>query len=413
MLKQSVAIRRGSREQNQDDSPHGDHYSSLSETISPIPTIASPEYWIGTQQQRHEDNQSSSFELSSSLMGRNLAFLNSVKELTNADSMPAVDRTPKRSHIRQRLWNDDDSSNHESRQDAVQESALQVSFALQTAREMEQVLDWWKQSDVGVSQSKSLRDNSLVFASPHSTDEESSSDEPSVDVGDVAFTRTPHQEQSQDFFQVPFVSPFPIHSATRIPENATLESYVSPIETVPQREAQEQSFAVEALCAEARRMEGVLAELEDTSVDDDNSVASSGMDDPLWCSLEDLPWGDRLLLIVRCSCQRQFLQLQQWLYHVLPPTLLSTWLSLKSLRLFLLVLSAAVLFSMLYHTTVLRTTNGVAFQSESCLVNFDSLLRQGRYWESDVHYEIHSREWDPWDADDDLGVLFIPDYVLL
>lgn len=377
----------------QKDSPQHDgqlsSLSSLEDDICPKHNVKSPEFWKNRSQrkQRHdeEDDEESStcctFEQGSSV----------------------VDCTPEgRHYIRRRTrWNDslllDECSDESSPQEAVQEAKLQVSFAEQTAREMEQVLDWWKQGDVHVSQSQSLRDNSLVYVSPQLSDV---SDEEELN-GDLVFMTPHHHEEARDsMLQSPFPSYFPPANATSLAyENARLESFLSPIVTSsysPEWEAQEQSFAVDAVCSEAKRMEDVLAELEDTSVDgDDVTVTSIG--NLQWCSLQDLPLLDRLWLEGKCSCQRCFLKLQQWLYHVLPPTLLSTWLSLKPhVRLFLWVLLPTLFLLFLYTTALLW--NWVQPSRSSCV---DSLLRKHDryYWQSDVHYEIHSREWEPWNVD--------------
>lgn len=243
----------------------------------------------------------------------------------------------------------------ETLREAVEEAQLQASFAQQTAKEMEQVVNWWKTDEsMDRSQSRCLKDNSLVYASPHSRDEE----EMDFTADDCFMTPSLFQSPLFSSGALSGNNEFSIQDATSL---AALLSPIAPADS-PHQEAQEQSFAVDAVCSAVKRMEDELADLEDTSVDDEASTKG-----PLWVSLEDLPWRDQQIVYLRC-CVRWFaLQLEQWLYHVLPPVLLSFWLSphyQPVLRLILWVLLPSISSIILYHLLWnAQTSNAMACSS--------------------------------------------------
>lgn len=379
------------------DSPrrrrHTNDDDSASFLPSPIHFMKSPDYWSRAQTQQQDDDESSiSFDESPN---SNLQFLRFAD-------------TPSAMHRRQ-MWNDDDESRNDdddgeetetvAHQDAVEEAQLQVSFCEQTAREMEQVMEWWTNTpkDKHVSQSLSLKDNSLVYASEHShdimddDDDDDDTLEQDASSSSLLFT-TPQRNKSGMLFR----SPSPCILNTNNDKNVTLEAFLSPILTrttggcpSPHRVAQEQSFAVDDVCFQTKHMEDVLADLEDTSVDGDDDASVRSVE-PVWCSLDDLPWLDRLVVLVKCACHRCALELQQWLYHRLPPTLVSLWLepSLVGFLCFLRVLLPAMLLLILLYTTTL-------ISSKTCYESVQGLFLSEAHYYND---ETCSREWNSVDS---------------
>jgi len=388
--------KRNEKRGDDKDSPRSNSTFS-SPMASPILQDVSPECWnITRQRHNHSDgDESSSFdEQSPSLVVRkNLQFRRSFTEGRPSDSSKLVDRIPERSKLlRQHVWDDDESREDElddsaSLQQAVEDAQLQVSFAEQTAREMKEVVDWWKHDgSKDGSQSRSLKDNSLVYASAQSADEMDEDSSPFEFVMNNVFMMTLEKEQDVSYiFQSPLYSPFLSNdkNISILDETVQLEALLSPTATVgsPHREAQEQSFAVDAVCSKVQHMEDVLADLEDTSVDDDASISNT-LVEPMWCSVDDLPWLDQLAVQAHCVCYKYSLQVQQWLYHALPPTLLSLWLSLQQheplLQCILWVLLPTLFFLLLYTTVLWRRSLATSHVSTVCLD-----------WQ--VHY---SHEWD-------------------
>lgn len=300
------------------------------------------------------------------------------------------------------VWDDDEKSedegNESQRQEAVEEAKLQVSFAEQTAKEMKQVLSWWTlQSPKGVvSQSPYLKENSLVCASPR-IDEAESNDQDAPRSDD----ERPMSDETTCVFQCPLL--FPNEKRTYPHENLFLlpstldtrsnpkELFFSPIATAnspwidlrtieSHKEAQEQSFAVNIVCSEVNHMMEVLADLEDTSEDEDSVSLATIYEPPQWCcSIQDLPFHARYRLVVWSFFRHHFLQLQQHLLHTLPPSFVWIWLSVRPYRKDLLhFFLPAILLAMMYITGVWNPESHTTPSYKG--------------WES--HYQAHSQDSD-------------------
>jgi hypothetical protein len=268
------------------------------------------------------------------------------------------------------VWDEDEDSEDESRrQEAVEEANMQASFAEQTAKEMEQVMNWWTVKSPGgtLSQRSYLIENSLVYESP-STDEESATG------SNILSLQSENALRDESLFLSP--RPFPIDGRLNSHENlfrspclldtrtnpqdlflspiaATKSPWMEAITFQAHKEAQEQSFAVDVVCSQVKHMEDVLVDLEDTSCDDEASVTRTSICEAQWCTLQDLPLVVRYRLVIWCFFQRYFLRCQQRLLHSLPPSLVWTWLSIQPYRKHLLhIFLPAILLAIIYITAV-------------------------------------------------------------
>jgi hypothetical protein len=213
--------------------------------------------------------------------------------------------------------------------DAVQEAQLQASFCEQTAREMEQVLNWWchhAQTTHEESQSLSLKENSLVMASRQNSMDE-----------DCPFSTLYNQDEPHESHL--FKSLFLTSNRTKDPFDTFPSPFYDTLYTTPQQhqEALEQSIVVDDICLQAQHMKKLLVELQDASVDNNGNAYS----------VEDLSLWNRLFLFLHMFRHRLAIILQQWLYHSLPPSILSLWLSPKPQFLITWVLLPIVLFIIL------------------------------------------------------------------
>lgn len=225
------------------------------------------------------------------------------------------------------------SNEASSRQDALQESQLQASFAEQTASEMKQVLSWWVQACHDGSQSELLRENSLVFASPPQ----------SMDTH-PDFTLSPNNEYLATISDMMIFSSPLCDTRTNQVMSPTLLDDVSPVLMLSPRfstEAQKQSVVVDGICSQVHQMQRALHELEDTAVlqDDDNNE-SILMPSPT--CLQDLPFVSRHRLHAWLYLKGLVLQLELHLSHALLPCLASTCLQSKRQHYVLFSLTAMV-----------------------------------------------------------------------
>lgn len=214
--------------------------------------------------------------------------------------------------------------------DAVQEAQLQASFCEQTAREMEQVLNWWchhAETSHEESQSQSLKENSLVMASRQNSMDE-----------DCSFSTLYNQDEPDESHLLK--SLFLTSNRAKDPfDTFPYPFYDTSLFTTPQQhqEALEQSIVVDDICLQAQHMQKALVELQDASVDNNGNAYS----------VEDLSLWNRRFLFLHMFRQRLAILLQQWLYHILPPSILSLWLSPKPRFLITWVLLPIVLFIIL------------------------------------------------------------------